>query len=54
MTYSERYHIVVVEAYQGLIEFLSDQETDRTASQGLGLPLEEIAEQLTSRIIVLA
>ena len=54
MNYSDRYHIVVVEAYQGLIEFLSDQETDRTASQGLGLPLEEIADQLTSRISLLS
>ena len=51
--YEGRYHIVVVEAYEGLIEFLSDQETDRTASQGLGLPLEELAEHLAGRFSIL-
>jgi glycosyltransferase involved in cell wall biosynthesis len=45
-------HIVVVEAYEGFLEFLSDEPEDRKASQGLGLPLEEIAERLDCRMTV--
>lgn len=46
-------HIIVVEAYQGTLEFLSDEPEELAAAQGLGLPMEEIAEQLDCRITVL-
>jgi hypothetical protein len=46
-------HIVVVEAYEGLIEFLSDEPAEQKSAKGLGLPLEEIAESLDCRITIL-
>jgi hypothetical protein len=46
-------HAVVVEAYQGLIEFLSNDPAELTAARGLGLPLPELAEQLGCRFTVL-
>lgn len=46
-------HIVVVEAYEGFIEFLSDEPEERMSTIGLGLPLEEIAEELGCRISIL-
>ncbi|GEM_PF-932722 len=46
-------HIVVVEAYEGLIEFLSDEPEEQKSARGLGLPLEEIAESLNCRITTL-
>ena len=45
-------HIVVVEAYQGHFEFLSDEPEELKSAQGLGLPIEEIAEALDCRITV--
>ena len=45
-------HIVVVEAYQGHIEFLSDEPEELKSAQGLGLPVEDIAETLDCRITV--
>ena len=50
MTQPRSYHLIVEEVYEGPAEFLSDQDTERRASVGLGLPLEEIADELTSRI----
>ena len=52
MDYRGNKHIVVVEAYEGFIEFLSDEFDDWKSSQGLGLPLDEIAEILDCRITV--
>jgi hypothetical protein len=46
-------HLVVVEAYDGMLEFLSADTEERAAARGLGLPLEAIAERLGSRITVL-
>jgi len=46
-------HIVVVEAYEGFIEFLSDEPEELTSARGLGLPLEAIAEGLDCRITIL-
>jgi len=43
-------HIVVVEDYQGHIEFLSDEPEELKSAQGLGLPVEEIAGTLDRRI----
>src|SRR5439155_21896892 len=54
MTQPHPYHLVVVEAYEGPAEFLSDQDAERWASVGLGLPLEEIADELDSRITILS
>jgi hypothetical protein len=42
-------HIVVVEAYQGHFEFLSDEPEELKSAQGLGLPIEEIVEALDYR-----
>ena len=47
-------HIVIVEAYEGFIEFISDEPEERMAALGLGLPLEEIAEDLDYRITILS
>jgi hypothetical protein len=46
-------HIVVVEAYDGMTEFHSIEAVERSGARGLGLPLEEIAKRLNSRITVL-
>jgi hypothetical protein len=46
-------HLVVVEAYDGMLEFLSAETDERAAARGLGLPLGAIAERLGSRITVL-
>lgn len=45
-------HIVVMEAYQGQIELLSDEPEELKSAQGLGLPIEEIAEARDCRITV--
>jgi len=47
-------HLVLVEAYDGFVELLSDEPGERRAARGLGLPLEEIAARLGCRITVLA
>jgi glycosyltransferase involved in cell wall biosynthesis len=44
---------VVVDAYDGLLEFLTDEDAERTAAAGLGLPLRELAEALDCQITVL-
>lgn len=46
-------HLVLVEAYDGMLEFLSADPEERVAARGLGLPLGAIAERLGSRITVL-
>lgn len=46
-------HMVIVEAYEGFIEYLSDEPEERESMQGLGLPVEEIAECLDCRITIL-
>lgn len=46
-------HLIVVEAYAGFTEFLSDEPEELKSAQGLGLPLEEIAQLLDCRITVL-
>jgi glycosyltransferase involved in cell wall biosynthesis len=46
-------HLVVVEAYDGLLERLSNDPGERAAMAGLGLPLAELAERLECRITLL-
>ncbi|HJU66132.1 MAG TPA: glycosyltransferase family A protein [Gemmatimonadaceae bacterium] len=46
-------HLVVVEAYEGTLEHLTDDPAERRSASGLGLPLDELAEQLQCRITVL-
>ena len=46
-------HLVVVEAYDGLLELTSGEAAERSAATGLGLPLDEIALRLDARITVL-
>ncbi|MBI3812115.1 MAG: glycosyltransferase [Nitrospirae bacterium] len=53
MTSHRQKHLVIIEAYQGILEFLSDEPEELAAAQGLGLPVGEIAEQLDCRITVL-
>ncbi|MEP9410702.1 MAG: glycosyltransferase family 2 protein [Candidatus Brocadia sp.] len=53
MNRNEQYHILVVEAYEGFIEYLSDEPEERMSLQGLGLPVEEIASHLDCRITIL-
>ncbi|MDR4499241.1 MAG: glycosyltransferase family 2 protein [Candidatus Scalindua sp.] len=50
---TDQNHIVIVEAYEGFVEFLSDEPEERNCLQGLGLPVDEIAERLNSRITIL-
>lgn len=47
-------HIVLVEAYEGVIGFLSDELEDQKATRAIGLPVEEIAERLNCRISILS
>ena len=46
-------HLVVVEAYGGIIELLTADPAERRAARGLGLPLAELAEALGARFTVL-
>lgn len=46
-------HLVIVEAYEGLIEYLSDEPEERRSLQGLGLPADEIADRIDCRITIL-
>lgn len=46
-------HVVVVDAYDGFLEHLTDEATEREASSGLGLPLAEIAAALECRLTLL-
>jgi hypothetical protein len=46
-------HLVVVEAYDGMLEFLSAEPEERGAARGLGLPLAAIAERLHCRVTLL-
>jgi glycosyltransferase involved in cell wall biosynthesis len=48
-----RYHIVVVEAYQGRFEFLSDDPAELSAAEGLGLPWDEVADLIDCRVTLL-
>ncbi|MBI5029978.1 MAG: glycosyltransferase family 2 protein [Chloroflexi bacterium] len=51
---NKRKHIIVVEPYEGGIEFLSNQAAERMNAQGIGLPLDEIAAALECEITVLS
>ncbi|MFN3530983.1 MAG: glycosyltransferase family 2 protein [Candidatus Brocadia sp.] len=53
MNRKDRHHILIVEAYEGFIEYLSDEPEERMSLQGLGLPVEEIARHLDCRITIL-
>lgn len=53
MNRKDQDHILIVEAYEGSIEYLSDEPEERKSMQGLGLPVEEIAERLDCRITIL-
>lgn len=46
-------HLVIVEAYQGASEYLTDEPKERALAEGLGLPVEDIAKRLRCRITVL-
>ncbi|MGH7900972.1 MAG: hypothetical protein ACRENZ_04475, partial [Thermodesulfobacteriota bacterium] len=46
-------HILIVEAYEGYVEYLSDELDERKYSYGLGLPLEEISDCLDCRVTIL-
>jgi len=46
-------HLVVVEAYDGLADYHSDDPQARLAARGLGLPLTELAAVLGCRVTVL-
>lgn len=46
-------HLVVVEAYEGMLEFRSDEPLELAAARGLGLPLAELAAPLDARCTVL-
>jgi glycosyltransferase involved in cell wall biosynthesis len=48
-----RHHIVVVEAFQGRLEFLSDDPLELSVAEGLGLPWDELAVLLDCRVTVL-
>jgi glycosyltransferase involved in cell wall biosynthesis len=50
---SDKTHIVVVEAYEGSLEFLSSEPSEQEHFYGLGLPLAELAEMVDCRITVL-
>jgi GT2 family glycosyltransferase len=52
MSLKGRKHVAIVEAYQGYIEYLSDELEELKSAQGLGLPVEDIAETLDCRITV--
>ena len=46
-------HLVTVEAYQGILEFATDEPEKLAAAEGLGLPLDDIAAQMGCRVTVL-
>jgi len=46
-------HLVVVDAYQGLLEYLTDRSEEEAAAAGLGLPLAELADALDARVTLL-
>ena len=46
-------HLVIVEAYQGFLEHLSDEEHEIAGASALGLPIAEIASALDCRITLL-
>ena len=48
-----RSHLVIVEAYQGIGEFITDEQEERESSQSLGLPVADIAKHLDCDITVL-
>lgn len=53
MNSKKQKHIIVIEAYEGFIEYLTDKVEERESLHGLGLPLDEIADALDWRITVL-
>jgi hypothetical protein len=46
-------HVVIVEAYEGYAEPVSDSTDSRAAARGLGLPLEALAERMNARLTIL-
>jgi hypothetical protein len=46
-------HVAIVEAYDGLVEFLSADPAEREAGRNLGLPIDEIVAALDCRATVL-
>jgi GT2 family glycosyltransferase len=54
MRIENQHHVLVVEAYEGCLEFLTGDREEWELSRGHGLPLEEIAEALDCRITVLS
>ena len=49
-----RSHVVVVEAYDGHLEFVTDEQHERAAAAALGLPWAELADLVDCRVTVLA
>jgi Glycosyl transferase family 2 len=47
-------HVAIVEAYAGLVAFLSGDAAERESARGLGLPVAEIADALECRATVLS
>jgi len=47
---SRKPHIVIIDAYDGFLEFLSDQTHEIEAAQALGLPLNDLIDELDCRI----
>lgn len=50
---STAHHLLVVEAYDGMLEFLSANPEERAGARGLGLPVAELANRLNCRVTVL-
>lgn len=48
-----RRHVLVVDAWDGHLEFLTDEPAERAAATGLGLPWRELAGLLDCRVTVL-
>lgn len=46
-------HLVIVDAYTGFLEYLTDEQSEIDASAGLGLPIDEIAAHCGARITLL-
>src|SRR6185369_3861783 len=47
---SRKPHIVIIDAYDGFLEYLTDDAHEIEAAQGLGLPLNDLADALDCRI----
>ena len=47
---SRKPHIVIIDAYDGFLEYLSDQAHEIEAAQALGLPLNDLIDELDCRV----